>query len=95
MCVISGNLTSFLWKIFFDYLEEKQIPAEAAHNYLRAITENLILSKDPVTGPFQRNDPKVIAEHKKALKGHPIGEIYTAFESSFREVNRENTVEVD
>jgi predicted short-subunit dehydrogenase-like oxidoreductase (DUF2520 family) len=94
MCVISGNLTSFVWKIFFDYLQKQGIPSEAAYTYLNAITGNLIRSKEPVTGPFQRNDKKVINKHLDALNGQPLRELYVAFESSFRRMMKENSIEI-
>jgi predicted short-subunit dehydrogenase-like oxidoreductase (DUF2520 family) len=93
MCVVSGNLTSVIWKIFFDYLKSQNIPDKAAHPYLNGITANLLKSTDVLTGPFERDDKKVIGEHIKALKNLPIKNIYQAFADSYNELVREAPIE--
>lgn len=78
-CVMSGNFTTVLWKSFFDYLNGLNIPKEASHLYLQKITENIVTSSNPLTGPLQRKDIKTIAKHLDALEHHTIKNIYLSF----------------
>ena len=78
-CVMSGNFTTILWKSFFDYLNGLNIPKEASHLYLQKITENIVTSSNPLTGPLQRRDIKTIFKHIEAFKDHPVKNIYLSF----------------
>ena len=78
-CVISGNFTTIIWQQFFRQLEKIGIPKKAAYPYLGRTIDNLIMDKQPLTGPLQRNDKGVILKHLKALKNSHFKEIYKAF----------------
>ncbi|HCY74503.1 MAG TPA: hypothetical protein DHV28_01150 [Ignavibacteriales bacterium] len=95
MCVLSGNFTAFIWKYFFDYLKSQDISESAAKVYLKAVAENLISSDNPLTGPIQRNDVKVIEKHNKALNGHPIANVYLAFLDAYNKMKKEKMIEIN
>ena len=79
-CSIAGNFTSILWSKFFNRLESKfNIPVQAAHPYLKAITDNLINIDNPLTGPLARDDQETIDKHMNALKDDNIKLVYEAF----------------
>ncbi len=78
-CVMSGNFTTILWQSFFDYLKGLNIPKESAYLYLNKITENILTSGNPLTGPLERRDIKTITKHIEALEDQPIKNIYLSF----------------
>lgn len=92
-CVLSGNFTTIMWQFFFDFLEKNNIPKTAAYPYLRATTENLINSINPLTGPIQRNDKNVISEHLKSLNNLPLKNVYKSILTAYGKWNKENTIE--
>ncbi len=80
-CVMAGNFTTILWYNFFSTLKGTfEIPSEAAHHYLKKITDNLIAdSTSALTGPFVRNDFDVINKHLLALENESFLKIYKSF----------------
>lgn len=78
-CVMSGNFTTILWQSFFGFLQSLNIPREAAYLYLQKISENILLSENPLTGPLERKDIQTIKKHLIALNEHPIKNIYLSF----------------
>lgn len=86
--VMGGNFTTLLWKWYLSELESKfGIDKEAAHQYLKQITDNLMHSSAPLTGPLARNDKKVISKHLNELNGTPYRKLYEAFVNTFNELN--------
>ncbi len=79
-CSIAGNFTTLLWKTFENRLTNNfSIPREVMIPYLNKITENIIGSKNPLTGPFARKDFAVIEKHKQALENDLFLGIYNKF----------------
>ncbi|MEW6702639.1 MAG: DUF2520 domain-containing protein [Bacteroidota bacterium] len=79
-CSIAGNFTTILWQNFFNYLKDDLLlPKEVAHQFLASISENLIKSNDPLTGPLKRGDAKTIERHLLQLKNSPLEDIYKSF----------------
>jgi predicted short-subunit dehydrogenase-like oxidoreductase (DUF2520 family) len=82
-CSIAGNFTTILWSEFFTNLERIGIPRSNAHTYLKQISDNLINTNNPLTGPIVRGDKKIIQKHLSSLDGEPIKKIYEVFVNSF------------
>ncbi len=79
-CSIAGNFTTILWQNFFNYLKDDLLlPNRAAHQFLVSISENLIKSNDPLTGPLKRGDAKTIERHLHQLKNSPLEDVYKSF----------------
>ncbi len=79
-CSIAGNFSVILWQHFFHFLENQlTIPAESSYPYLKSVTQNLMLSKDPLTGPIKRGDSKTIEKHFDQIKGSPLEYVYQSF----------------
>ena len=79
-CSIAGNFTSILWTEFFNTFEAQLgIDKSAAYPYLKKISENLISSSNPLTGPLARGDSITIQRHLLALDGEDIENVYKAF----------------
>tara|TARA_B100000315_G_scaffold260919_1_gene327343 strand:- start:4241 stop:4957 length:717 start_codon:yes stop_codon:yes gene_type:complete len=88
-CVMSGNFTTLLWQRFFEKLEsEYALPKEAAYPYLKQISENLIHSQNPLTGPLVRGDEKTISTHLELLEDDPYRQVYEAFVNAFKQTQR-------
>ncbi len=94
LCVTSGNFTTILWQYFFDFLESKDIPREAAHEFLKATANNLIKSPDPLTGPIQRKERKVIQSQLNVLKNSPLKDVYVAMLDLYNDMNKEKKIEI-
>jgi len=79
-CSMAGNFTTILWKSFENRLTENfNIPKEVILPYLNKITENIIHSKNPLTGPFVRKDFETIKKHREALRDDSFLNIYDEF----------------
>lgn len=77
---MAGNFTTLLWQTYFERLRSQlKLPAEAAEPYLRAITENLVNSANPLTGPLARGDQATIEKHRAALISDQFKNIYESF----------------
>lgn len=88
-CSIAGNFSVILWQRFFHFLENQlTIPAGSAYPYLKSVTQNLMLSKDPLTGPIKRGDSKTIEKHLDQLKGSPLEDVYKSFIKLFEKSKR-------
>ncbi len=94
LCVTSGNFTTILWQNFFNYLKSKNIPQDAAYEFLKATTNNLMISQDPLTGPIKRNDKKTIKTHLEVLKYSPLKKMYKAMLDLYDEMNKEKQIEI-
>lgn len=95
MCVLSGNFTAFIWKYFFEYLKSQNISESAAKVYLKMVAENLMRNDNPLSGPIQRNDEKVIEKHIDALNGSPMRNIYLAFLDTYNAMKKEKLNEIN
>ena len=79
-CSIAGNFTTILWQNFLNYLKDDLLlPSHAAYQFLASISENLIRSNDPLTGPLKRGDTKTIERHLRQLKNSPLEDVYKSF----------------
>lgn len=88
-CSIAGNFTTILWQNFFNYLKDDLLlPSQAAHQFLVSISENLIKSNDPLTGPLKRGDTKTIERHLRQLKNSPLEDVYKSFIKLFEKSKR-------
>lgn len=94
LCVVCGNFTTILWKYFFEFLKSKGIPQDAAYEFLRFTSSNLMLSNDPLTGPIKRNDKKIIESHLRALDGLVLKDVYMAMLELYDEMNKEKQFEI-
>lgn len=94
-CVMSGNFTSILWIRFFHFLESLKIPKSAAFEYLKMISDNLINLDDPLTGPFKRNDLKVIEKHLKSLSGDSMQKVYSSMIEVYANMRKEQDNEIN
>ncbi len=95
LCVTSGNFTTILWQYFFNFLKSKDIPQDAAYEFLRATTNNLINSKNPLTGPLQRKDRKIISSHLNALEYSSMKDVYLAMLELYNEMDKEAQIEIN
>ena len=76
---------------FFNYLKDDLLlPSQAAHQFLVSISENLIRSNDPLTGPLKRGDAKTIERHLRQLKNSPLEDVYKSFIKLLRRASDEN-----
>ncbi|MBI5447278.1 MAG: DUF2520 domain-containing protein [Gammaproteobacteria bacterium] len=93
LCVLSGNLSCFLWQKLFNSLEhEFNIPASFAHAYLMQQTHNLL--SDPqqaFTGPIKRNDQHTLKRNLDSLNGDPFQLIYQSFVDCYQCLQKETT----
>ncbi len=88
-CSMAGNFTTILWQNFFNYLKDDLLlPSQAAHQFLVSISENLIRSNDPLTGPLKRGDAKTIERHLSQLKNSPLEDVYKSFIKLFEKGKR-------
>ena len=86
-CVMSGNFTTILWNRFFEVIESKfGINKRDVYPYLNKITQNLMTSESPLTGPLARNDKGVIEKNLQSLKDEPFAEIYKAFVNTYKKL---------
>lgn len=86
-CVMSGNFTTILWQRFFEVFEKQfKIDKEYSFPYLKMISENLMKSNSPLTGPLARGDKKVIEKNLLALQDEPFAEIYRSFVNTFNKM---------
>lgn len=86
-CVMSGNFTTILWQRFFEMFENKfGINKEYSFPYLKKISENLMKTDSPLTGPLARGDKKVIEKNLLALQDEPFAEIYRSFVNTFNKI---------
>ncbi len=88
-CVLSGNFTTIIWQFFFDYLRNNKIPKTAAYPYLKATAENLISLDNPLSGPIERKDTKVISKHLKSLNNHPLKMVYKSLLDAYEKLDKE------
>lgn len=80
LCVMAGNFSQMLWQGVGTEMQAMGLPRELMHQYLQQNTQNFVTDPDKAaTGPFIRGDNLTIAKHQKALKDHPLGDIYQAF----------------
>lgn len=89
LCVLSGNLSCFLWQNLFARLEKTfNIPASFAQTYLEQQTENLLdFYESALTGPLVRNDMETIEKNIKALEGDPLQIIYKSFVDCYKQID--------
>lgn len=86
-CVMSGNFTTILWQRFFETFENSfGINKEYSFPYLKMISENLMKSDLPLTGPLARGDKKVIEKNLLALQDEPFVEIYRSFVNTYNKI---------
>ena len=85
---MAGNFTTLLWQGFFKHLKHKHdLPTCLIHPYLLSVSQNLIHSRDPLTGPLKRNDQKTIERHLGAIDRDVLKNLYQAF-VKFHEENK-------
>lgn len=91
MCVLSGNVSCFLWQQFFSFLlSELKLPREVAFPYLQQQMNNLIQHPDSaLTGPMVRNDQKTIEKHLAALTGDGLQAVYQSVVDCYRSKQNE------
>lgn len=86
-CVMSGNFTTILWQRFFETFENSfGINKKYSFPYLKMISENLMKSDLPLTGPLARGDKKVIEKNLLALQDEPFVEIYRSFVNTYNKI---------
>lgn len=79
-CSMAGNFTTILWQNFFSFLEKDlHLQFNAAYPFLSTVSQNLIHSYDPLTGPLKRGDSKTIERHLHLLKDSPLEDVYKSF----------------
>ncbi len=79
-CSMAGNFSTMLWQHFFHFLKhDLHLENQVAYAFLASITENLIRSKDPLTGPLKRGDTRTIERHLDQLKNTPMEGVYKSF----------------
>lgn len=77
---MAGNFSTLLWQNFSEHLKHKHnLPAQLMHPYLLSITQNLVHSHDPLTGPLKRGDQKTINRHLDAIDSKALKNLYRAF----------------
>lgn len=94
-CVLSGNFTTLMWKIFFDYLKSHNIPSSAAFPYLNAASQNLMKTSQPLSGPLIRNDSNTIFKHLEVLEDHPLRNLYISFLEAYDHMKKEKQDEIN
>ncbi|NOZ74257.1 MAG: DUF2520 domain-containing protein [FCB group bacterium] len=88
---LAGNFTTLLWQAYSERMENQfSIPDQALSLYLRAITENIIQSDHPMTGPVVRGDWETITMHQKSLDQDEFKPVYEAL-VSLSKTRREST----
>jgi len=92
-CVLSGNFTTIMWRLFFDYLKTNNIPSSAAFPYLMATTENLMKASQPLSGPLIRNDSNTIYKHLEVLENNPLRNLYISFLDAYDHMKKEKLLE--
>jgi hypothetical protein len=86
LCVLGGNYTSLLWKIFFSEIQKLGISPEAAISYIQMNSQNVLQNpQSSLTGPLLRGDTPTLEKNIHALSTNPeLAEIYSAFVKTFQ-----------
>lgn len=85
MCVLSGNLSTFLWQKMIDSCQGLGLPKQAIIPYLKQITNQIETNpQQALTGPIVRADKDTINKHLQALENDPFLLLYQAFIKTYQ-----------
>lgn len=81
LCVICGNFPTLLWQASNKtFIKKLKLPDAFFASYIENCVEQFVEDPDnALTGPLARDDKKTIDKNIKALKGHPLQDIYKSF----------------
>lgn len=79
LCVLSGNLTQFVWQETFERFAGLELSKDTLLPYLKQVSSNLAEQQQTLTGPLQRKDRVTVEKNLYALKNDPLKNVYVAF----------------
>lgn len=87
LCVMANNFSTLLWqKLFKEFEQQLNIPAQAAIPFLQATVKNLTTDyNNALTGPLTRNDLRTLQNNIQALAGDPYETVFNAFITAYHQ----------
>ncbi len=87
LCVMSGNFSQLMWSMCSNRLNRSLgLPPDVLFNYLKQNLHNYLADpSSALTGPLVRGDGNTLDKHIDALEGDPLGRIYDAFVSAWKQ----------
>jgi predicted short-subunit dehydrogenase-like oxidoreductase (DUF2520 family) len=80
LCVLGGNLTTYLWQKTLTGFEKLGLPQQIAHPYMLRLCQNLLSHPEKaLTGPLARKDLKTVINNDQALSKTKDHKIYRSF----------------
>jgi 2-dehydropantoate 2-reductase len=80
LCVLGGNLSTYLWQKTLKGFEALGLPPQIAHPYMLRLCQNLLSHpENALTGPLARKDLKTVIKNDQALAKTNSQKIYRSF----------------
>ena len=95
LCVLGANLSTLLWLKFFEGLSTLfKIPAQHSEILFESVSKNIAAAlhsgnaRAALTGPWIRNDQKVVELNEEALRDDPFLDVYRSGLKAYRIQNQ-------